>query len=141
MIPQHRKQPGPVRGDSIQTVAFLSAEHLVVGQTLIQRHRVLLNIEGERAGAVDDAALLFARSAGRNRQGNETDHRVGLTIDGLYDTIIIEPDEVRSAPGADASDRILVGVVRRGLELIAILDATALLDAAMAAGDTQGERT
>ena len=103
--------------------------------------RPLLNIAGERAGAVNDAALLFARSAGTNGQGGDTDHRVGLTIDALYDTIIVEPDEVRSAPGADASDRVLVGVVRRGLELIAILDATALLDAAMAAGDTQGERT
>jgi chemotaxis signal transduction protein len=66
---------------------------------------------------------------------------VGLTIDLLYDTIVIEAEEVRSAPGADASDRVLVGVVRRGSELIAILDANALLDAATAAGDTQGERT
>jgi purine-binding chemotaxis protein CheW len=103
--------------------------------------RLLLNIEGGRAGAVNDATLLFARSAGKNGQGDEMEHRVGLTIDALYDTIIVEPDEVRSAPGADGSDRVLMGVVRRGLELIAILDATALLDAALAAGDTQGERT
>ena len=71
-----------------------------------------------------------------------TDHRVGLTIDDVYDTIIIEPDELRSAPGADASDRMrCVGCSAPRMELIAMLDATALLDAAMAAGDTQGERT
>ena len=48
---------------------------------------------------------------------------------------------MKSAPGADASDGVMVGVVRRGSELIAILDADALLDAAMAAGETHGERT
>ena len=86
---------------------------------------------------------MFARATGADGQGSrrDTERRVGLTIDALYDTIVLEPDEVRSAPGADASDRMLVGVVRRGLELIAVLDANALLDAAVAAGDTAGERT
>lgn len=93
--------------------------------------RPLLNVRGE--SAVADAALLFSR-----RDDRESGHRVGLTIDMLYDTIVIEPDEVRSAPGADASDRVLVGVVRRGTELLAILDADALLDAALAVSDTQG---
>jgi purine-binding chemotaxis protein CheW len=96
--------------------------------------RPLLNVEG--ASTASDAALLFVRS-----NGGDGERRVGLTIDLLYDTIVIEAEEVRSAPGADASDRVLVGVVRRGSELIAILDANALLDAATAAGDTQGERT
>lgn len=100
--------------------------------------RPLLNVVGQGAGigTVNDAALLFARSGGANGLGRDTDRRVGMTIDALYDTIVVEPDEVRSAPGADASDRVLVGVVRRGSELIAILDAGALLDAAIAAGDS-----
>lgn len=99
--------------------------------------RPLLNVEG--ATAASDAALLFVRANERN--GREGQRRVGLTIDLLEDTIVIESDEVRSAPGADASDRVLVGVVRRGSELIAILDASALLDAALATSDMQGERT
>jgi purine-binding chemotaxis protein CheW len=101
--------------------------------------RMLLNVP--RDGAVQDAALLFARSTGNGGAARDANRRIGLTIDVLYDTTVVEPDEVRSAPGADASDRVLVGVVRRGSELIAILDATALIDAAMAAGDTHGDRT
>ena len=89
--------------------------------------RPLLNV----AGKADDAALLVARD----------DRRVGLAVGALYETIIAEEGELRSAPGADASDKVLLGVIRRGSELIAILDAAALLDAATAASESQGERT
>jgi purine-binding chemotaxis protein CheW len=80
--------------------------------------RPLLNV----TGGVDDAALLFTR-AGK---------RVGLAVHALHDTIVVEPTEIRSAPGggADGSDKSLIGVVRRGADLIAVLDADALLDAA-----------
>jgi chemotaxis signal transduction protein len=89
--------------------------------------RPLLNV----AGKADDAALLFVRD----------DRRVGLAVGALYETIVAEEGELRSAPGADASDKVLLGVIRRGSELIAILDAAALLDAATAASESQGERT
>jgi len=82
-------------------------------------------------GTLDGAALLFVRD----------DRRVGLAIDDVYDAIAIEEGDLLKAPGggADASDGILVGLVRRGGggQLIGILDANALLDAAVA-GD--GER-
>jgi len=87
--------------------------------------RPILNVEGP----VDDAALLFVRG----------DRRVGLVVAALHDTIVVEASEVRSVPGAGGSDRVLAGVVRRGSELIAILDADALLDAAIAADEARGE--
>jgi purine-binding chemotaxis protein CheW len=88
--------------------------------------RPLLRVEGR----LDGAALLFMRD----------DRRVGLAIDDVYDAVAIDEAEFLKAPrgGADASDGILVGLVRRGGELIGILDANALLDAAIAGdGDKQ----
>ena len=88
--------------------------------------RPLLRVEGR----LDGAALLFMRD----------DRRVGLAIDDVYDAVAIDEAEFLKAPrgGADASDGILVGLVRRGGELIGILDANVLLDAAIAGdGDKQ----
>jgi chemotaxis signal transduction protein len=87
--------------------------------------RPLLSVDGGKVGAV----LLFVRA----------DRRVGLAVDDVFDPLTIEPHELLPAPGADASDGILIGVVRRGSDLIAVLDANALLDAASAAAE--GERT
>ena len=80
--------------------------------------RPLLNV----SGGVDDAALLFTRDG----------KRVGLAVHALHDTIVVEPTEIRSAPGGgwDGSDKSLIGVLRRGDDLIAVLDTGALLDAA-----------
>lgn len=82
--------------------------------------RPLLRVEG----TLDGAALLFGRE----------DRRFGLAIDDVYDAIRIEEGDVLKAPGggADASDGVLVGLIRRDGELIGILDANALLDAAIA---------
>jgi chemotaxis signal transduction protein len=89
--------------------------------------RPLLNV----AGAVNDAALLFARGS----------QRIGVAVGGVHDTIVVEPTEVRPAPGAEVSDKLLLGVVRRGRDLIAILDAGALVAAAAGTDEEQGERT
>jgi purine-binding chemotaxis protein CheW len=93
--------------------------------------RTLLSVQGrlDEAGDGAGAALLFARD----------DRRVGLAIDDVYDAIRIEDGDLLKAPGggAAASDGILIGLVRRAGDLIGILDANALLDAAIA-GD--GER-
>ena len=93
--------------------------------------RPLLRVGGDVNGAV----LLFGVE---NR-------RVGLAIDDVYDAITVEESELLSAPGAEAADGILVGVVRRGSDLVAVLDAKALLDAAMAVSErserSEGERT
>jgi purine-binding chemotaxis protein CheW len=88
--------------------------------------RPLLNV----GGAVEDAALVFERDG----------TRVGLAVHALYDTILAEAGELRAPPIADGSDKSLLGVIRRDRDLIAVLDADALLDAAAAIGDIAGER-
>jgi purine-binding chemotaxis protein CheW len=80
--------------------------------------RPILNVNGSVDGG--GAALVFLRG----------DRRVALAIDDVFDVIVIEENEVRPAPGAGAADGILIGVVRRGSDLIAVLDADALLAAA-----------
>ncbi len=85
----------------------------------------ILNVEARLGGA----ALLFLRDG----------RRMALAIDDVYDAIVVEEGELRPASGMDASDGILLGVIRRGADLIAALDAGALLDAALAVD--QGERS
>jgi chemotaxis signal transduction protein len=75
------------------------------------------------------AVLLFARDG----------CRIGLAIDDVYDAIVAEEGDLRSAPGTDAADGVLVGVIRRGTDLVAVLDANALLGALTAV--SEGERT
>lgn len=83
--------------------------------------RALLNI----SAALDGAALVF-RHDGRC---------VALAVDDVYDAITVEEHEVRPAPGVGSGDGILIGVIRRDEELIAVLDVTALLDAAIAVSE------
>ena len=82
-----------------------------------------------RAGAgMMGGALLFERD-GRT---------VGLAIDDVYDALLVEAHELRPAPGVDGSDALLLGLVRRGTDLIAVLDADALLAAVRT--ETEGQR-
>lgn len=76
----------------------------------------------------EGAALLFRRSA----------RRVGLLVDDVFDAVLIETAELKAVPGIAADDAI-IGLVRRGAELIAVLDSDALLDAALA-GEPMEER-
>lgn len=71
-----------------------------------------------QAGTSDthEMALLFAVG----------DRRAALAIDDVFDPVLIETDDVRPAPGVDAADSLLIGVVRRGSELIGVLDGDAL---------------
>ena len=73
-------------------------------------------------------ALLF------ERQGRT----IGLAIDDVYDALLVEEQELRPAPGLEGSDALLIGLVRRGSDLIAVLDADALLAAVRM--DTEGQR-
>jgi purine-binding chemotaxis protein CheW len=86
--------------------------------------RSILHVGDER----QSAALLFVRDG----------RRVALAIDDVFDAITVDESELIAAPAVDDSDRVLVGLVRRNSSLIAVVDAGALLDAAMAV--TDGER-
>lgn len=63
---------------------------------------------------------------------------IAFAIDDVYDSLLVEERELRPAPGGDGSDALLLGLVRRGSDLIAVLDSAALLAAARM--DTEGQR-
>lgn len=113
--------PLPDAAAGVLGVASLRGELVPIFDTGVFLH---VSRRGE-SGAV----LLFARE----------ERRVGLAIDDVYDAITVEESEVMAVPGSEASDGILRGVVRRGSELIAVLDIDALLDAATMV--SQGEMT
>jgi purine-binding chemotaxis protein CheW len=102
-------QPLPDASATLRGLATLRGELVSIYDP-----RPLLNVGGDAHGAV----LLFERGG----------RRVGLAIDDVFDAIVVEEAELRTAPGRDASDGILVGVVRRGNDLVAVLDADALID-------------
>ncbi len=112
-------QPLPDAGDTVLGLATLRGELVPIFDP-----RSLLNVDADVNGAV----LLFARNG----------RRMGLAIDDVYDAITVEEGDMRSAPGTDAADGILVGVIRRGTDLVAVLDADALLDAVTSV--SEGER-
>jgi purine-binding chemotaxis protein CheW len=91
----------------------------------------IATMRGELVSIYDPRALLHA---GDGRYGaallfSTGNRRVGVAIDDVFDPILVEADAVRPAPGMDAADGMLQGVVRRGADLIGVLDADALLRA------------
>jgi purine-binding chemotaxis protein CheW len=73
------------------------------------------------AGSVDAAMLLFVRG----------DRRVALAIDDVFDPVVIDASDLRAPPSGTDADGIVIGVIRRDADLIAVLDTTALFDAAV----------
>ena len=53
--------------------------------------------------------------------------RVGVAVDDVDDVITMNLASIRPAPGTEDSDGVLLGVVRQGNELIAIVDADAIV--------------
>lgn len=105
--------------------------------------RGVATLRGQLLSVYDPLALLGAPSSSVDREagpgatlvftrGGET-HRVGLAVDDVYDAVTISESEMRGVPGSDGSDGALLGLVRRGSELIGVLDVDALLDNAAAA--------
>ena len=114
-------QPIPDAPETVHGVATVRGELVTLYDP-----RPVLHVSGR----VDGAALLFARNG----------RRIALAVDDVYEATTIAEDELLRAPGGtlSATDGMVLGLVRRERELIALLDADALLDA-VAAGD--GDRT
>ena len=53
--------------------------------------------------------------------------RVGVAVDDVDDVIMLNLAAIRSAPGTEDSDGVLLGVVRQGNDLIAIVDPDAIV--------------
>ena len=57
------------------------------------------------------------------------DRRIALAADDVDDVLTVNLQSVRLAPGANAKESALLGIVHRGDEMIALLDAQALIAA------------
>jgi len=71
----------------------------------------------------DAAAVLVLRSR---------DKRLGLAVDDVDDVLTIDGAAVRRAPIPDNDDNVLLGVIRRGADLLALIDAESLALACLA---------
>jgi purine-binding chemotaxis protein CheW len=71
-------------------------------------------------GAADGALLVF----------NRDDRRIAVAIDDVFDATVVEASELLAVPRRAASDGLLIGMLRRGSDLVAVLDTDALLTAA-----------
>lgn len=69
------------------------------------------------------AAVLVLRSS---------DKRLGLAVDDVDDVLTIDGAAVRRAPIPDNEDNVLLGVIRRGADLLALIDAESLALACLA---------
>ncbi len=99
------------------------APHSVLGLATIRGELVTMFDAGallEIDGAVGDTALLFRRNG----------RRIGVAISDVDDAFVAEQGDLRAAPGVESSNGILLGVIRRGAELVAVLDAASLVAAA-----------
>jgi purine-binding chemotaxis protein CheW len=73
--------------------------------------------------AREAAAVLVLRSR---------DKRLGLAVDDVDDVLTIDGGAVRRAPIPDNEDNVLLGVIRRGTDLLALVDAESLALACLA---------
>jgi len=71
----------------------------------------------------DAAAVLVLRSR---------EKRLGLAVDDVDDVLTIDGAAVRRAPIPDNDDNVLLGVIRRGADLLALIDAESLALACLA---------
>ena len=60
------------------------------------------------------------------------DKRLGLAVDDVDDVLTIDGAAVRRAPIPDNEDNVLLGVIRRGADLLALVDAESLALACLA---------
>ena len=77
-----------------------------------------------RVALAHDAAAVLVLRAGEKR--------LGLAVDDVDDVLIIDGAAVRRAPIPDNDDNVLLGVIRRGADLLALVDAESLAQACLA---------
>ena len=75
----------------------------------------------DKASDAPGAALIFPGDA----------RCIALAIDDVFDPVLVEEHELRPMPGA--ADAMIRGLVRRGDDLVVVVDAEALVDAMVAA--------
>jgi len=63
--------------------------------------------------------------------------RVGIAVDDVDDVISLDLATIRPAPGVEDADGVLLGVVRHGNDLIAIVDPDAIVAACLTGQDRE----
>lgn len=74
-------------------------------------------------------ALRSASAATLVLRGDE--QRVGIAVDDVEDVFTLDLAQLRDLPGADDADGVVLGVARHGSDLVAVLDAAALVAACL----------
>jgi purine-binding chemotaxis protein CheW len=77
-----------------------------------------------RVALAHEAAAVLVLRAG--------DKRLGLAVDDVDDVLTIDGAAVRRAPIPENDDNVLLGVIRRGADLLALVDAASLALACVA---------
>jgi purine-binding chemotaxis protein CheW len=115
----------PIQRVPDASTAVLGVTSIRGALTTVYDVRALLSVGGDADGAL----LVFDRG----------DRCIAVAIDDVFDATVVEPSELLAVPRRAASDGLLTGMLRRGSDLVAVLDTNALLSAATS--DAQGERT
>jgi purine-binding chemotaxis protein CheW len=76
-----------------------------------------------RVALAQEAAAVLVLRAGEKR--------LGLAVDDVDDVLTIDGADVRRAPIPDNEDNVLLGVIRRGADLLALVDAQSLAQACL----------
>jgi len=113
----------PIQRVPDATNAVLGVTSIRGALTMVYDVRSLLSVDGGAHGAL----LVFDRG----------DRRVALAIDDVFDATLVEAREILPVPRRAAADGLLTGMLRRGSELIAMLDTTALIAAAATAREEE----
>lgn len=97
----------------------------------------VVDLRGKRICAYSPAAALnvkldAAPGAALVIDGPPT--QIALLISDVDDVVEVDPTEIRSAPGSDAHDGILLGVFHHAGRLVSLVDPLAIRDACLSSG-------
>jgi chemotaxis signal transduction protein len=119
---------------AVELVAVEEAIDLPVLHRLPEMPRTMLGVFTQRGALVsvyapDEVLGVSYQDATTVVVFCGTERRVAIAADDVDDALTVRLDALHDAPGTDASDGVLVGVVHRGRDLIGVLDADSLITA------------
>ena len=103
----------------------------------------VVSVRGELITVYDPTPLLIPGAtngpAGAALLFTHGNRRIAVAVDDVMDAVSIDDGMLRATNGLDAGDRLVRGLVRRGTDLIVVLDVEVLVESA--AAQTTGGRT
>lgn len=105
----------------------------------------VVSVRGELITVHDPTPLLTpggaSGPAGAALVFTHGERRIALAVDDVMDAVSIDDGMLRATNGLDAGDRLVRGLVRRGTDLIAVLDVEVLVESAATQATGGGGRT